>query len=39
MEIKISKHAVLNLRGSPAVDVGNQRNNAVLFFQYKLQLR
>ena len=39
MEVKISKHAVLNLSGSPAVDYGNQRNNAVLFFQYKLQLR
>ncbi len=39
MEIKISKYAVLNFSGSPAVDFGNQRNNAVLFFQYKLQLR
>ena len=39
MEVKISKYAVLNLSGSPAVDFGNQRNNAVLFFQYKLQLR
>ncbi len=39
MGVKISKYAVLNLSSSPAVDYGNQRNNAVLFFQYKLQLR
>ena len=39
MEVKISRHAVLNFSGSPAVDFGNQRNNAVVFLQYKLQLR
>ncbi len=39
MELKISRHAVLNISGSPAVDYGDQQNNAVLFFQYKLQLR
>jgi len=39
MEIKLSKSSVLNLSGSPQVDYGNHRNNAVLFFQFKLQLR
>ncbi|MGQ7847079.1 hypothetical protein ACUNV4_21510 [Granulosicoccus sp. 3-233] len=39
MEVKMSKYAVLNISGSPAVDFANQKNNAVLFFQYKLQLR
>jgi hypothetical protein len=39
MEIKLSQRSVLNVSGSPQVDFGNQRNNAVLFFQYKLQLR
>lgn len=39
LELKMSKYAVLNISGSPAVDFGDQKNNAVLFFQYKLQLR
>lgn len=39
MEVKMSKFATLNISGSPAVDFGDQKNNAVLFFQYKLQLR
>ena len=39
MELKLSKYAVLNISGSPAVDFADQKNNAVLFFQYKLQLR
>lgn len=38
MEVKLSKRAVLNISGSPQVDFGNQRNNAVVFFQYKLDL-
>jgi len=39
MEIKLNKRAVLNVSGSPQVDYGNHRNNAVLFFQFKLNLR
>lgn len=39
MEIKLTKSSVLNLSGSPQVDYGDHRNNAVLFFQFKLQLR
>ena len=39
LELKLNKYAVLNVSGSPAVDFANQKNNAVLFFQYKLQLR
>lgn len=39
MELKLTRRSVLNLSGSPQVDFGDHRNNAVLFFQYKLQLR
>ena len=39
LEVKLNRYAVLNVSGSPAVDFANHRNNAVLFFQYKLQLR
>jgi hypothetical protein len=38
MEIKLTKRAVLNVSGSPQVDYGDHRNNAVLFFQFKLNL-
>jgi hypothetical protein len=38
MEIKLNKRAVLNVSGSPQVDFGDHRNNAVLFFQFKLNL-
>ncbi len=38
VEFRISRRSVLNLSGSPQVDFGNHRNNAVLFFQFKLQL-
>ena len=38
MEFKLTKRSVLNLSGSPEVDFADQRNNAVLFFQFKLQL-
>lgn len=38
VEIKLTRRSVLNLSGSPQVDYGNHRNNAVLFFQYKLRL-
>ena len=39
MEIKLTNRSVLNLSGSPQVDFADQKNNAVLFFQYKLHLR
>ncbi|MFT6874058.1 MAG: hypothetical protein ACI9XK_001049 [Granulosicoccus sp.] len=39
MEIKLTKRAVLNVSGSPQIDYGNHRNNAVLFFQFKLNLQ
>jgi len=38
LELKLSKRSVLNISGSPQVDFGDQRNNAVVFFQYKLDL-
>ncbi|NND92818.1 MAG: hypothetical protein HKN42_18325 [Granulosicoccus sp.] len=39
MEVKLTNRSVLNLSGSPQVDYGNHRNNAVLFFQFKLKLQ
>ena len=39
LEFKMSKRAVLNLSGSPQIDFANQRNNGVLFVQFKLRLR
>ena len=39
MEIRMSKRSVLNISGSPQVDIGEHRNNAVLFFQFKLNIR
>ena len=38
VEFRITNRAVLNLSGSPQIDFGEQRNNAVLFFQLKLGL-
>lgn len=38
MELTLGKRSVLNVSGSPQVDFGDHRNNAVMFFQYKLQL-
>jgi hypothetical protein len=38
MEFAISERAVLNVSGSPQVDYAGQHNNAVLFFQFKLNL-
>jgi len=38
LELSLSKNAVLNLSGSPEVDYGDHHNNAVLFFQLKLNL-
>ncbi|MFK7860253.1 MAG: hypothetical protein AB8B64_15645 [Granulosicoccus sp.] len=39
VEFRFSDQAVLNLSGSPQVDYGDHRNNAVLFFQLKLAMR
>lgn len=39
LEVKLTRRSVLNISGSPAVDFADQKNNAVMFFQYKLQLR
>ena len=39
MEVKLYKNSVLNISGSPAIDFADQKNNAVLFFQYKWQVR
>ena len=39
VEIKMTKRSVLNLSGSPQVDYANQKNNGVIFVQFKLQLR
>lgn len=38
VELKLTKRSTLNLSGSPQVDFGDHRNNAVLFFQFKLRL-
>lgn len=38
MEIKLTRRSVLNVSGSPQVDYGDHHNNAVLFFQFKLNL-
>ena len=38
MELGITKKTVLNISGSPQVDIGDHRNNAVVFFQLKLNL-
>ncbi len=39
MEFAISDRAVLNISGSPELDFGEHHNNAVLFFQFKLNMR
>ena len=38
MEVKLHDRAVLNVSGSPQVDIGDHRNNAVLFFQFKMNI-
>lgn len=35
IEIALTNRAVLNVSGSPQIDYAGQRNNAVLFFQFK----
>lgn len=39
MEYRLSRLAVINLSGSPQVDFGDHHNNAVVFFQLKLNLK
>jgi len=39
VEFRLTNRAVLNLSGSPQVDYRDHRNNAVLFFQLKLDLQ
>ena len=39
MEVKLTRRSTINLSGSPQIDYGNHRNNAVLFLQFKLQLK
>ena len=38
VEFRFAKRATLNISGSPQIDYAGQRNNAVLFFQFKLNL-
>jgi len=35
LELTLSERAVLNISGSPQLDYAGQKNNAVLFFQFK----
>ncbi len=39
VELALSNRAVLNISGSPQIDYAGQRNNAVLFFQFKWDTR
>ncbi len=39
MEVSFSERAKLNITGSPQVDYNGSRSNAVMFFQFKVQLR
>jgi len=39
IEVSFSKRAVLNVSGSPQIDFAGQRNNAVMFFQFKWNTR
>jgi len=38
IELALSKRAVLNISGSPEIDYHDHHNNAVVFFQLKLNL-
>lgn len=35
LEFSLSKRAVLNISGSPQLDYAGQKNNAIVFFQFK----
>ena len=39
MEVALSERASLNITGSPEIDYAGSHSNAVMFFQFKLQLR
>ena len=39
MELTLSKRASLNVTGSPELDYKGSHSNAVMFFQFKMQLR
>ncbi len=39
MEVALSKRASLNITGSPEIDYAGSHSNAVMFFQFKMQLR
>ena len=39
MEMNLWKRASLNITGSPEIDYNGSHSNAVMFFQFKLQLR
>ena len=39
MEIALSKRSSLNITGSPEIDYQGSKSNAVMFFQFKMQLR
>ena len=39
MEVALSKRASLNITGSPQIDYNGSRSNAVMFFQFKMNLR
>jgi len=39
MEMNLWKRASLNITGSPEIDYAGSHSNAVMFFQFKLQLR
>jgi hypothetical protein len=38
LEVALTKNAVLNISGSPEIDYQDHHNNAVMFFQVKLNL-
>jgi hypothetical protein len=38
VEVKLSDRSVLDISGSPQVDIGEHRNNAVMFFQLKVNV-
>lgn len=39
MEVALSKRASLNITGSPEIDYNGSHSNAVMFFQFKMNLR
>lgn len=39
MEVNLTKRSSLNISGSPEIDYAGSHSNAVMFFQFKLQLQ